>query len=221
MADGSRRSIESTKLGEWVEAADPVTGRSVARQVVGTVTGEGWKTLIQIRMTGSSETIAATGSHPFWLPTRQACVPASELRTGDMVRGIDRQVRIASTVKVMRPLRVYNITVDVDHVYRVMSGDQAILVHNGRPPRQAPDPAAEGPHTTFRYAGDTDEIKMYAEWAPPSDPRDPKPLVLQKRFDRYGPAHVNRDGSIISTPHINLPDGSARTLEQWELPGGC
>jgi hypothetical protein len=101
-----------------------------------------------------------------------------------------------------------------------MVGATPVLVHNARPPRQTHDVNATGPQTTFMYGGDG-EIKKYAEWGPPSDARDPRPFVLRKRFDRYSPPHTNLDGAVIKTPHMNMPDGTARELKPGEMPGGC
>ncbi len=67
----------------------------------------------------------------------------------------------------------------------------------------------------------TGEIKKFAEWTPNTNPRDPRSFDLAKRFDRFGPAHTNADGSVVPTPHINEADGSARALHDWEKPMGC
>ncbi|GAA2272921.1 hypothetical protein GCM10010234_04760 [Streptomyces hawaiiensis] len=80
----------------------------------------------------------------------------------------------------------------------------------------------KGPHATFVRHGGTGQIKKYAEWAPQSNPRNPAPFELVKRFDLEGPAHTNADGTVVETPHINLPSGGdARAPQDWEKPIGC
>ncbi|MEN2424288.1 RHS repeat-associated core domain-containing protein [Streptomyces rimosus] len=86
-----------------------------------------------------------------------------------------------------------------------------------RAKRLRPDPDATGPHTTFRRDGTTGQVTHYAEWGPQDNPRDPAPWKMTKRADMVGPAHYDRTtGETIPTPHVNLPDGSARPTEPWE-----
>ncbi|MFE3553029.1 RHS repeat-associated core domain-containing protein [Streptomyces kronopolitis] len=86
-----------------------------------------------------------------------------------------------------------------------------------RAKRLRPDPDATGPHTTFRRDGTTGQVNHYAEWGPQDNPHDPAPWKMTKRADMVGPAHYDRTtGETIPTPHVNLPDGSARPTEPWE-----
>ncbi|WP_457028212.1 DUF6531 domain-containing protein [Kitasatospora sp. P5_F3] len=87
-----------------------------------------------------------------------------------------------------------------------------------RAPRLRPDPDATGPHTTFRRDGTTGQVTHYAEWEPQTNPRDPAPWKMTKRADMVGPPHFDRKtGITVPTPHVNLPDGSARPAEPWEI----
>ena len=83
-----------------------------------------------------------------------------------------------------------------------------------------PDSRAEGPHTTFVPEAGTGKVKKYQEWAPnePRHPTDPNRFKPGKRFDKYGPAHTNPDGSRVPTPHIHEPDGTARPPHPDEIP---
>ncbi|WP_326797252.1 DUF6531 domain-containing protein [Streptomyces sp. NBC_01808] len=92
----------------------------------------------------------------------------------------------------------------------------------GRKKGLRPDPNATGPHTTFRRDASTGRVVHYAEWAPQSNPKNPAPWEMVKRADMQGQPHFDKTtGQVIPTPHINLPDGSARPAEPWEItPGG-
>ena len=63
-----------------------------------------------------------------------------------------------------------------------------------------PDPAAEGPHTTF-IPDANGRVKKYQEWVPnePRHPRDPHRFKPGKRYDRDGPTHTNPDGTRVPT----------------------
>jgi hypothetical protein len=153
-------------------------------------------------------------------------VDAADLTRGAWLRTREGvRVQVASVERwTVGSAAVHNLTVRDLHTYYVVAGDRSLLVHNmgGRKPGQRPDYDAEGPHTTFVRRGGTGQIKKYAEWAPQSNPRNPAPFELVKRFDLEGPAHTNADGTVVETPHINLPNGGdARAPQGWEKPLGC
>jgi intein/homing endonuclease len=117
MADGSRRPIEQLRLGDHVVATNVVTGRTTSREVVGTIIGEGWKKLVEIRVTGA-DPITATDGHPFWLPARRSWVPAENLHVGDVLLTPGGRTATVSAVRELtRPTRVHNLTVDADHTW--------------------------------------------------------------------------------------------------------
>lgn len=83
-----------------------------------------------------------------------------------------------------------------------------------------PDPAAQGPHTTFRRDPSTGQVNHYQTWTP-SDPRNPNPWTPGKRFDRDGDPHFNKvTGQDVPTPHINDPSvpGKVRPALPGEMP---
>ena len=115
---------------------------------------------------------------------------------------------------------VHNLTIDDIHTYHVLAGDTPVLVHNAGGERLRPDYNAEGPHTTFIRDRGTGQVKKWATWIPQTNPRNPAPWEMVERFDRQGPAHTNRDGTKVPTPHINLPNGGdARPAQPWDIPG--
>ncbi|MFD7582268.1 polymorphic toxin-type HINT domain-containing protein [Kitasatospora sp. NPDC059817] len=173
--------------------------------------------------------LTSTQHHPFWDETTRRWTGASDLQVGDQVRAADGTFLTVQAVRNYEtdPQEARNLSLADLHTYYVLAGTTPILVHNARPPRQRPDFNAiddDGnayPHSKFMRAGDTGEIKKYAEWGPNVNPRDSRSFDLIKRFDRFGPGHTNADGTVVPTPHINEADGSARPLEDWEKPMGC
>ncbi|MFJ9810321.1 ricin-type beta-trefoil lectin domain protein [Streptomyces sp. NPDC101158] len=233
MGDGTVKAIEDVRTGDKVAATDPKTGATRVETVSAEIKGRGLKQLvgITIDVDGAKGTktaqVTATDGHPFWVPELGEWIDATDLTAGAWL-----QTSIGSNVQVTDVKRwasqdatVYNLTVSDLHTYYVVAGDSSVLVHNmgrGRNPGQRPNPAADGaPHTTFVLHGTTGRVKKYAEWAPQSNPRNPAPYELVKRFDLEGPSHTNSDGTVVDTPHMNLPNGEARAPEDWEKPLGC
>ncbi|GAB2811316.1 polymorphic toxin-type HINT domain-containing protein [Lentzea nigeriaca] len=229
MADGSRKAIEEVRTGDQVTATDPESGKTTAREVTATIVGKGAKRLVDITvdtdgMAGTAtSTLVATDGHPFWVENRGQFVEAQDIQRGDRVRTSSGELLGVTGlgIRAVADQQVYNLTVDTDHTYYVVAGDKPVLVHNARPPRQRPDPNAKGPHSTFMLGPDG-KVKKYATWQEQSNPRNPAPWELEKRYDRWGPAHTNPDGTVVDTPHLNLPDGTARPPDAWEDPNaGC
>ncbi|GGY90679.1 hypothetical protein CP967_26860 [Streptomyces nitrosporeus] len=231
MADGTTRPIEDVDIGDEVLATDPETGKTVARKVTAEITGNGLKHLVKVTIDTDGDkgdktaSVTATDGHPFWVEELGDWIDATDLKAGEWLRtsaktyvqvsAVDRWTAAGETV--------HNLTVSDLHTYYVVTEGISVLVHNmGRKPGQRPNYDAEGPHTTFVRHGETGQIKKYAEWAPQSNPRNPAPFELVKRFDLEGPFHTNADGTKVETPHINSPNGGdARVLEDWEKPLGC
>ena len=85
--------------------------------------------LYDLQIAGEPAAIGVTGNHPFWSEDRHAFVPTNSLTTGERLS----QVNGATTTVVSLNRRtttepVYNLEVDVDHVYHVGAG--GVLVHN-------------------------------------------------------------------------------------------
>lgn len=75
--------------------------------------------------------LGCTSGHPFWSEDRRAFVPAHELRTGERLKTAgDRITFVASVTKRAAREAVYNLEVDIEHVYHV--GETGVLVHNAR-----------------------------------------------------------------------------------------
>jgi hypothetical protein len=108
---------------------------------------------------GESQTIRSTGVHKFYSVSRGDWISASELRPDERLSGVAGEVRVRSLCRLPGIHRVYNMTVEDEHVYRVST--LGVLVHNvqdcgprGTLPRAPngdylPDPEATGPHTVI------------------------------------------------------------------------
>ena len=103
---------------------------------------------------GKTETLGVTGSHRFydetggWTQTR-------DLSEGQILRGLSGDLTVLEVVHDPRPERVYNFTVETDHVYYV--GDLTALTHNkcerGDPALDVPDSNLK--HYTYTSQGGT------------------------------------------------------------------
>jgi len=76
---------------------------------------------------GYADSLGVTGYHKFYTEDR-GWVSASELYLGETVRTAQGDVAVTSLVRESGLYRVYNMTVEADHVYYV--GDLTALVHN-------------------------------------------------------------------------------------------
>ncbi len=85
--------------------------------------------LVLIDAHGQTSAIGVTASHPFWSADQQAFVPAGHLTPGTRLQtATGDPIQVATITP--RPGReaVFNIEVDVEHVYHV--GTAGVLVHN-------------------------------------------------------------------------------------------
>ncbi|RSM41123.1 hypothetical protein DMB66_56465, partial [Actinoplanes sp. ATCC 53533] len=228
MADGTSKPIGDIRQGDQVVATDPLTDRTASRAVTAThVNDDAEFTDLTVRTAaGTTAVINTTQEHPFWDEIHKSWRNAKELGAGTRLRASDGSHAVVVSVRSYEGRRfMYNLTVADIHTYYVLAGNIPVLVHNddggrGRPDRLRPDYNAEGPHTTFSRDGTTGQVKKWATWIPQTNPHNPAPWEMVERFDLQGPAHVNRDGTRVPTPHINSPNGGdARPAEPWEIPG--
>lgn len=81
-----------------------------------------------LKLASENKPIGVTATHPFWSVDRGAWVSAVHLRIGETLKTLTGTTQVESMVKRPHPEPVYNIEVDIDHVYRV--GESGVLVHN-------------------------------------------------------------------------------------------
>ncbi|MGH7138024.1 MAG: polymorphic toxin-type HINT domain-containing protein, partial [Pirellulales bacterium] len=118
---------------------------------------------------GHRETIKPTGYHKFYSDTRQGWVSASQLDRGERLRGVNGPLTVIDIHRIPGVERVYNMTVEGQHVYHVSAF--GVLVHNECPPPPSevdlgPDDLPP-PGTGGAFPGDP-----YILWYVP-EPQDP------------------------------------------------
>ena len=77
---------------------------------------------------GREETLRPTDNHLFYSISQGEWLPAEQLHAGEHLNGIDGNVTITSITQIPGTHRVYNFTVQGEHLYRV--GGSGVLVHN-------------------------------------------------------------------------------------------
>ncbi|MHC4406189.1 MAG: Hint domain-containing protein, partial [Planctomycetota bacterium] len=85
--------------------------------------------VLDLYVEGLDEPIRCTPNHPFWTEDRQKFVRADELHEGERLRTLDGIARVSALLPRDTPEPVYNLEVQREHVYQVVS--TGILVHNG------------------------------------------------------------------------------------------
>lgn len=110
-----------------VEPCPPIQNNA-GRVVTGKFTHESARVL-DIVVSGESKPIGTTDAHPFWSEDRQAFVPAGKLRVGEtLLTAADKTARVLSTTPRRKAETIFNIEVNVEHVYYVDAS--GLLVHN-------------------------------------------------------------------------------------------
>ncbi|MGI5505356.1 polymorphic toxin-type HINT domain-containing protein [Lentzea sp. CA-135723] len=137
MADGSTKPIEQVQVGDEVVATDPTTGETSSRKVTDLIVGTGAKELVKVTVDTDGEagdrtdSLTATGGHPFWVEDRKTWRDAKGLEPGDDLRTADGAlVEVTGIAKWTEHRTVYNLTVDGLHTYYVLVGNASVLVHN-------------------------------------------------------------------------------------------
>lgn len=111
--------------------------------------------IVDLHTAGQKGAIGTTANHRFWSMERQAFVAASELQVGENLQTVAGMTQVMSVTPRREVEAVYNLEVQVDHVYFVSS--RGILCHNN-----TPDPNCNYPKPPT------------GRGAVPPDQRDPK-----------------------------------------------
>ncbi|GAB6188039.1 hypothetical protein [Thermopirellula anaerolimosa] len=77
---------------------------------------------------GQRERVRPTGLHKFYSQSRQAWVSVRDLQPGEQLGGIHRPLTVAAVRPIPGVHRVYNMTVEGEHVYHV--SPLAVVAHN-------------------------------------------------------------------------------------------
>jgi hypothetical protein len=116
-----------------------------------------WELALRDRA-GAVETVRPTGAHLFYSHSRGQWLAASELQAGERLDGVSGPVAVVSTRRLPGTHRVYNFTVQGEHLYRVAQA--GVLVHNNgcaaAPATAATaEEAASGASLRLQYMGRT------------------------------------------------------------------
>ncbi|QDU82509.1 hypothetical protein Pla110_42670 [Polystyrenella longa] len=153
--DSSQTDIQLLRPAEWLTLQDAETGKTIplfipelgidseaevlnieacpeipsgpGRVVTATFRHSG-KEVLDVKIASEAAAIGATPKHPFWSEDRQEFVRADELREGEEVVTLHGTSHVESITPRAGPHTVYNLEVQVDHVYHVGTG--GVLVHN-------------------------------------------------------------------------------------------
>ncbi|MGW0478612.1 polymorphic toxin-type HINT domain-containing protein [Nonomuraea sp. NPDC003214] len=138
MSDGSRKPIAEVRVGDYVLATDPASGKSTAKRVIHLIAGKGVKGLVEISLVASNNansqedsSLIATAEHPFWVPSLQKWVHATDLLSGQWLQtSAGTWVKVGYIRRWTEGRHVRNLTIADFHTYHVLAGTQALLVHN-------------------------------------------------------------------------------------------
>ncbi|MGW0754820.1 polymorphic toxin-type HINT domain-containing protein, partial [Streptomyces sp. NPDC002587] len=137
MADGSAKSIEDVAVGDEVVATNAESGATTAQPVVAQIIGEGQKNLVEITIDtdgakgDASETLTATDGHPFWAPSLNKWLKATDLTAGMWLQtSTATWVQVTEVKRWTQHKKVRNLTVASEHTYYVLAGATPVLVHN-------------------------------------------------------------------------------------------
>ena len=134
---------------------------------------------------GQRETVNPTGYHKFYSETRHDWTSASELRGGERLRGLDGMITLVSSRRLPGTQRVYNITIEGQHVYHVSALGAVVHNMNCGPWSNDPLPDDLGPFGDGELpsggsggpGSEADNAIMDALQTPPAVPDNP-PLDL-------------------------------------------
>ncbi|MCX4588117.1 RNase A-like domain-containing protein [Streptomyces sp. NBC_01481] len=139
LADGTHKPIEDVRPGDEVLATDP--GGEFAeltrpRPVMSTPYTSEYtdKTVVRLSVAGADGDVSdltSTEQHRYWLPDRQAWVPAGELRAGDRLHTAEgTEATVTATERSAGRQATYDLDVSGIDSYYVRVGAQDVLVHN-------------------------------------------------------------------------------------------
>ena len=129
MADGTAKPIRDVKPGDKVQALDPETGESGAREVTHVWVHQ--DDLASLELAGGAA-VTTTEDHLFWNETDQQWQRADALDRGEFLSGpAGKSVAVAGfEPRTSHRASAYNLTVADLHTYYVFAGRTPVLVHN-------------------------------------------------------------------------------------------
>ncbi|MGW6823177.1 polymorphic toxin-type HINT domain-containing protein [Streptomyces sp. NPDC055005] len=135
MGDGTAKPIENIRIGDEVQAADPLTGASGSRRVDATIYTPKDRDFTNITLDAAvgGGSLTSTGNHPFWSAKSEKWTEAADLNAGDTLRLPSGGTALVAKVGHWRGLQpAYNLSVNDLSTYFVLAGKTPVLVHNNR-----------------------------------------------------------------------------------------
>ncbi|WP_276145774.1 polymorphic toxin-type HINT domain-containing protein [Streptomyces europaeiscabiei] len=211
MADGTTKDIEDIEPGDKVQATDPETGESGAREVTRLIVTRDDKRFneLSIATENGIEQLTATHEHPFWSPSENDWIEADDLAPGmTLLADKGNMVIVTGSRPYRQQATTYNLTVDGLHTFYVLAGETPVLVHNS--------------NCGGRW-------KLGEDYSKPSkNGASPSLSTMRKRFwkneaaepgaaDQYGAANIGRM-KRGSAPQRQRQDGSWESMELSHEP---
>ena len=123
---------------------------------------------------GRQEAVRPTGLHRFYSESREDWVRAEILTAGEQLRGLDGPITVDSIRNVPGVHRVYNMTVEADHVFHVSS--LGVLSHNDNscpPPGGATSPQIKAEDLAGKTRTNIRDLAGNLGLTPHGDPASP------------------------------------------------
>ncbi|MEC3996358.1 RHS repeat-associated core domain-containing protein [Actinacidiphila sp. DG2A-62] len=155
--DGTSVPIQSVRVGDTIEATDPLTGVTKAEKVqavIKTLTDTDFTDLTIAGGVGADPIVTSTQHHPYWDVTRHRWLDAADIHPGDTLRTPNGPaVHVTRVRNYTGHIVTYNLTISELHTYYVLAGATAVLVHNC-PTGKLSDPLPRGMNNKIASAYD-------------------------------------------------------------------
>ena len=152
---------------------------------------------------GTQETVRPTAFHKFYSETRGQWLPAEDLQPDERLRGLHTPLQVVSLAPVPGTHRVYNMTVEGEHVYHVST--LGVLAHNQDCAPKLPRYSGGKTSGVLRY-GDAD-VPLLSGYRGPSAslPRGTPGMNgrIKSHVEAHAAAIMRQEGLTEATLYIN------------------
>jgi RHS repeat-associated protein len=225
MGDGSTKKIADIEVGDKVQATDPISGRTEAREVTATYVNDDHKfTDLTVRNPdGKRAVVHTTQEHPFWDEATATWVDARDLTTVSGLRAMNGSTsHIVAVRSYAGARRMYNLTVEGLHTYYVLSGNTPVLVHNcGRAGLDFNDAERQKVYAANLKANsgvlkceycERDVVRRSSERGVPGRPDDAQ---IDHIEPRAGGGHGGAHNGAVACRRCNR-DKSTKPMDVWD-----
>ncbi|MGW0345911.1 RHS repeat-associated core domain-containing protein [Streptomyces anthocyanicus] len=218
LTDGNTKPIEDVEVGDKVVATDPETGQTSAHEVTNTIVTRHDKDFVRVTVSGPGsnepqDSLTATITHPFWVPSEEKWVDAGDLRPGmDLRTPNGRTVKIKSVDSFVTQQVTYDLTVGGVHTYYVLAGETPVLVHNSNCTNWAANSVKTWGHTFKTHGAGAKNTKALTDRARSTGNQQGQWLDNDGAAEFLKGLHVEGAGPRS----VRIPDG----LGQVIMPDG-